>query len=128
MHGRQGRLMHILLVDDNPSVRAALTSLLLDAGYAVTVICPTSSSRRFSEVVAGVRVYRFPKPWEIGGFKILHHNFTARSVAKWNRIEQWSFVRTLTVKVDLRSAGAPYRGSQRRESCIEQVIDPMDRR
>ena len=37
-------------------------------GYAVTVICPAGRSRRFHEVLDGVRVYRFPKPWDLGGF------------------------------------------------------------
>jgi len=40
---------------------------LYKAGYAVTVICPTSGSRKFSEIIDGVRVYRFPRPLEIGG-------------------------------------------------------------
>jgi glycosyltransferase involved in cell wall biosynthesis len=41
---------------------------LRDAGYQMSVICPTGRSRRAYENVAGVHVYRYPKPWEPGGF------------------------------------------------------------
>lgn len=41
---------------------------LRDAGYQVTVICPTGLSRRPYECVAGVHAYRYPKPWELNGF------------------------------------------------------------
>ncbi|HEY4233821.1 MAG TPA: glycosyltransferase family 4 protein [Lacipirellulaceae bacterium] len=41
---------------------------LHDAGYQMTVICPTGRSRRAYENVEGVHVYRYPKPWEPGGF------------------------------------------------------------
>jgi glycosyltransferase involved in cell wall biosynthesis len=41
---------------------------LRSAGCNVTVICPTGRSRRFHEMLDGVRVYRFPKPWDLGGF------------------------------------------------------------
>ena len=41
---------------------------LAEEGFCVTVICPTGVRRKFSEVVEGVQVYRYPKPWEIGGF------------------------------------------------------------
>jgi len=38
------------------------------AGNEVTVICPAGRTRRFHETLDGVRVYRFPKPWDLGGF------------------------------------------------------------
>jgi glycosyltransferase involved in cell wall biosynthesis len=41
---------------------------LREAGYQVTVVCPTGISSRFHENVAGVHVYRYLKPWEVGGF------------------------------------------------------------
>jgi glycosyltransferase involved in cell wall biosynthesis len=41
---------------------------LYDAGYQMTVICPTGRSRLAYENVDGVHVYRYPKPWEPGGF------------------------------------------------------------
>jgi glycosyltransferase involved in cell wall biosynthesis len=41
---------------------------LREAGYQVIVICPTGISSKFYENVAGVHVYRYPKPWELCGF------------------------------------------------------------
>jgi glycosyltransferase involved in cell wall biosynthesis len=41
---------------------------LRDAGYQVTVICPTGMSRKKYENVNGVQVYRYPKPRELNGF------------------------------------------------------------
>ena len=41
---------------------------LIEAGFEVAVICPTGGSRRWSEHVAGVRVYRYPATWESNGF------------------------------------------------------------
>lgn len=41
---------------------------LRDAGYEVTVICPTGTSRKKYENVEGVHVYRYPKPRELDGF------------------------------------------------------------
>ncbi len=41
---------------------------LVDAGYEVTVVCPTGSRTRAYELVDGVHVYRYPKPFEFGGF------------------------------------------------------------
>lgn len=41
---------------------------LRDAGYQVTVICPTGLSRWPYECVEGVHVYRYPKPLELNGF------------------------------------------------------------
>jgi glycosyltransferase involved in cell wall biosynthesis len=40
---------------------------LRDAGYHVTVICPTGTSRKKYENVNGVDVYRYPKPRELNG-------------------------------------------------------------
>jgi glycosyltransferase involved in cell wall biosynthesis len=40
---------------------------LHNAGYAVTVIGPSGRSRRFFENDNGIRVYRYPRPWNFGG-------------------------------------------------------------
>jgi glycosyltransferase involved in cell wall biosynthesis len=40
---------------------------LCRAGYQVAVICPTDASRRWYEYVDGVRVYRYPRPFESRG-------------------------------------------------------------
>jgi glycosyltransferase involved in cell wall biosynthesis len=41
---------------------------LHDAGWQVSVICPTGVSRQTYENVDGVHVYRYPKPPELSGF------------------------------------------------------------
>lgn len=41
---------------------------LVDAGYELTVICPTDKSTKNYEQVGDVHVYRYPKPWELDGF------------------------------------------------------------
>lgn len=41
---------------------------LIGAGFDVTVICPTGDSRKWAELVGDVRVYRYPKPFELPGF------------------------------------------------------------
>ena len=40
---------------------------LCEAGYRVTVICPTGKSRSLYELVEGVHVYRYPRPPEWNG-------------------------------------------------------------
>jgi glycosyltransferase involved in cell wall biosynthesis len=71
--GRRGAGCRILMLLENESypddTRVALECrCLCDAGYEVSVICPTGVSRRRYEFVHGVRVYRYPKPWELPGF------------------------------------------------------------
>jgi glycosyltransferase involved in cell wall biosynthesis len=63
----------ILMLLENESYpddsRVALECRTLrDAGYRITVICPTGHSRRLREDAEGVSVYRYPKPAELGGF------------------------------------------------------------
>ncbi|MDH3601873.1 MAG: glycosyltransferase family 4 protein [Candidatus Tectomicrobia bacterium] len=41
---------------------------LTEVGYDVTVVCPTGSRKSWREQIDGVRVYRYPAPWEISGF------------------------------------------------------------
>ncbi len=41
---------------------------LIEAGFEVTVICPTGNSRKLAETVSGVHVYRYPQTWELDGF------------------------------------------------------------
>jgi glycosyltransferase involved in cell wall biosynthesis len=64
------RILMLLENDSYPDdTRVVLEShSLRDAGCEVTVICPTGVSRRAYENVEGVRVYRYPKPWEARGF------------------------------------------------------------
>ncbi len=44
------------------------TGALMAAGYDVTVICPTGQSSKWFEYVNGIRVYRYPKAYELDGF------------------------------------------------------------
>ncbi|MDB4494448.1 glycosyltransferase family 4 protein [bacterium] len=41
---------------------------LVEAGFVVTVICPTGFSRRWSDQAVGAKVYRYPVTWESSGF------------------------------------------------------------
>ncbi len=41
---------------------------LVEAGFKVTVICPTGYSRRWSDHAVGAKVYRYPATWESNGF------------------------------------------------------------
>ena len=41
---------------------------LVEANYAVTVICPTGEQSALSDVIDSVRVYRYPKPGNPLGF------------------------------------------------------------
>jgi glycosyltransferase involved in cell wall biosynthesis len=43
-------------------------STLHSAGYHVTVICPADKGQSRYEVINGVHNYRYPAPWDIGGF------------------------------------------------------------
>lgn len=65
-------IKRILMILENESfpddTRVYLEALaLVEAGFAVTVICPTGKRKAKSELVEGVRVYRYPQPWELGG-------------------------------------------------------------
>jgi len=40
---------------------------LTEAGFDLTVICPTGRSRKFYEIVENVHVYRYPRPFELNG-------------------------------------------------------------
>jgi glycosyltransferase involved in cell wall biosynthesis len=60
-----------MLLENNPypqdgRVRREASSLT-DAGYCVTVVCPAAIGQRKTEVVEGVRVYRYPAPKERDG-------------------------------------------------------------
>ena len=68
-----GALAHILMLVENSGypndMRVVMESRSLhNAGYEVTIICPRSRSLPYREIDNGVRVYRYPRPWEIGGF------------------------------------------------------------
>ncbi|MEM9643399.1 MAG: glycosyltransferase family 4 protein [Planctomycetota bacterium] len=39
-----------------------------NAGYQVSMVCPTGETNKFRENVNGIEVYRYPAPPEIGGF------------------------------------------------------------
>lgn len=41
---------------------------LAEQGFEVSVICPTSDSRKFSESFSGFHIYRYPAPIELPGF------------------------------------------------------------
>ena len=41
---------------------------LVEAGFKVTVICPSGTSRRWSDHAVGAKVYRYPAAWESSGF------------------------------------------------------------
>ncbi|XZE17902.1 glycosyltransferase family 4 protein [Pirellulaceae bacterium SH449] len=51
--------------DDNRVLLEAES--LVNAGYSVTVICPTGESRKWSEKIGGFHAYRYPKPLELDG-------------------------------------------------------------
>ncbi len=63
---------HILMILENGSfpedtrVRQEAVALV-EAGFNVTVVCPTGELSSKHDVVNGVRVYRYPKPVEIPG-------------------------------------------------------------
>lgn len=64
---------HILMLLENESVpddnRVLLEAeSLVNAGFAVTVICPTGESKKWSEQIGGFHAYRYPKPIEFDGF------------------------------------------------------------
>jgi glycosyltransferase involved in cell wall biosynthesis len=52
--------------DDNRVLLEAES--LIEAGYQVTVICPTGQDSSKHELIGEIRVYRYPQPIEIGGF------------------------------------------------------------
>lgn len=52
--------------DDNRVLLEAES--LIDAGYDVTVICPTGQETARYELIGDIRIYRYPKPFEIPGF------------------------------------------------------------
>lgn len=52
--------------DDNRVLLEAES--LTRSGYRVTVICPTGQFSAKQEWIGGICVYRYPKPFEIGGF------------------------------------------------------------
>ncbi len=63
----------ILMLLENESYpddcRVYLEALsLVEAGYSVTVICPTDPTGVMFERVGEVLAYRYPKPWELPGF------------------------------------------------------------
>ena len=68
--GRNRRVLMLIENNGYPDDTRVLMEChcLRDAGYQVTVIAPTGNSRRLYEFVDGVHVYRYPKPWEPGGF------------------------------------------------------------
>ena len=64
---------HILMLLENESMpddnRVLLEAeSLIEAGYRVSVICPTGKHKSRFEVLDEVRIYRYPKPFELGGF------------------------------------------------------------
>lgn len=66
------RPYRILMLLENESIpedcRVMLEAeALRDAGYCVTVICPTGQRSQKSENLHGIQVYRYPKPWELPG-------------------------------------------------------------
>jgi glycosyltransferase involved in cell wall biosynthesis len=63
------RIVMLLQNDSYPDdTRVRLEAQTLrDAGHEITVICPTGASLRCYEQIAGVRVFRYPKPWEASG-------------------------------------------------------------
>ena len=69
---RVNRSLRILMILENASLpddsRVWMESQSLhQAGYEITVICPTGERKSFSENLDGVRVYRYPRPIEFGG-------------------------------------------------------------
>ncbi len=63
----------VLMLLENESVpddcRVLLEAeALVDTGFAVTIICPTGECHRKVDRIGEVQVYRYPKPWELGGF------------------------------------------------------------
>jgi len=72
-NNKKSRPFRILMLLENHSFpedrRVALqTKSLVEAGFDITVICPTGSSRRWSEHAIGARVYRYPATWESQSF------------------------------------------------------------
>ncbi len=67
---RATRILMLLENDSYPDdTRVVLEAETLHkAGYNVTVICPTGQSKQKVELVEGVRVYRYPQPWQVRGF------------------------------------------------------------
>ena len=67
---KRNRILMLLENNSYPDdVRVALeASSLTEAGFQVTVICPTGESKTLSTTIDGVRVYRYPCPLEFGGF------------------------------------------------------------
>ena len=66
---RVNRSLRILMILENASLpddsRVWMESQSLhQAGYEITVICPTGERKSFSENLDGVRVYRYPRPIE----------------------------------------------------------------
>ncbi|WP_417747620.1 glycosyltransferase family 4 protein [Rosistilla oblonga] len=62
----------ILMLLENESVpddcRVLLEAeALIDAGYAVTIICPTGEVTKKVDRIGEIRVYRYPQAWEMSG-------------------------------------------------------------
>ncbi len=61
-----------MLVENNPfwrdvRVRQEAQSLM-DAGYAVSVICPGMTGRKFHEEMSGIHIFTYPPPYQGRGF------------------------------------------------------------
>lgn len=87
---RQKRILMILENESFPEdTRVLLEALALhEAGYAVTVVCPTGRSKLKHEWVRGIRVYRYPKPIEPSGvlgylFEYGYSMAVAFAIANW---------------------------------------------
>jgi glycosyltransferase involved in cell wall biosynthesis len=75
----------LILVENNPypqdtRIRAEAEALR-DAGYQVSVIAPAAKRQRWRESLSGVRVYRFPMPFEARGFLGYVWEFSYATVA-----------------------------------------------
>lgn len=70
MMAKRNRILMILENESFPDDTRVLFEArsLVAAGFCVSVICPTGDSTLKFEMVEGVRVLRYPKPWEINGF------------------------------------------------------------
>ena len=72
MRARKNGNRILMLLENNSfpeDRRVALEAQsLVEAGFTVTVICPTGFSRRWSDQAVGAKVYRYPATWEFSGF------------------------------------------------------------
>lgn len=88
---RPGISKRILMLLENESfpddVRVFLEAeSLVNVGYDVMVICPTGQSRKWTEEVGSVRVYRYPKPRELGGTLgyVWEYGFSITALFLWS--------------------------------------------